>query len=231
MTEQGGRQPRGRPRQKPFARHAGFCLPLALAFALAVAAPGVAHARGRGAPTPAGQSYYARVNLHYDARNEIATLNEHVLTGERIPVGTRVSVRSRSETRVEFSAEGRGEFALVIDRWGRRFITMDELFARVFSAQDPLAPDAPVHKLTRAEQRAIADGILTEGMRREAVLMAVGYPSPHTTRSLDNNHWTYWTSRRRSFRVTFDADGKIAEFRGYSPADTAESAEEEDELP
>lgn len=159
-----------------------------------------------------GKTVYLQANMRHDAQNKTTSLNPQA--GEMLTLGTRVEIRSVDENRIVFSAEGRDEFVFERDRYGMA-LSIDDYFQHYFTDRDPLAPDAPIHRLSRMEQRNIADGALAIGMSREATFMAAGLPPPHRTASLQETIWLYWRSRMRSFRVTFDEDGRISELRGY----------------
>ncbi len=183
-----------------------------LACAFMIGWEAVAWAQPEKASAAVGKAYYVQANMRFDAQNEIASLNLH--EGEMLTIGTRVTIRSADGNRIAFSAEGRGDFVFLRDKYGQR-LSIDEFFQRYFSDSDPLAPEAAIHRMSRLEQRNIADGTLAVGMSRTATLMAAGYPPPHRTASTEDATWIYWITRRRPFRVTFDADGKISELRGY----------------
>jgi hypothetical protein len=161
---------------------------------------------------PVGKTCYLQVNVWHDAQNRIATLN--LSEGERIAMGVKVVIRAFDAERIVFAIENKGEFTMERDKYGAR-LPMAEFFRRCFALDDPLAPDAPIHRLDKSEQRHIADGTLALGMSRGAVLMAVGYPPPHRTPDLQSNTWSYWISRWRAYRVTFDENGRVSDLRGY----------------
>ncbi len=62
--------------------------------------------------------------------------------------------------------------------------------------------------LNEKEIRAVRRGAVIKGMRKEAVLIALGPPPEHKTPSFENNSWLYWISRRDTKTVRFDANGK-----------------------
>ena len=62
------------------------------------------------------------------------------------------------------------------------------------------------------ERALIRAGEVGVGMSREAVILALGYPPSHQTPSLQNQAWTYWRDRFRTFVVEFE-NGKVARIR------------------
>ncbi len=60
--------------------------------------------------------------------------------------------------------------------------------------------------LSEADKAGVKDGTVTEGMTKQGVKIAWGYPAAHRTRSLDENRWIYWRNRFRTFTVDFEDD-------------------------
>ena len=56
------------------------------------------------------------------------------------------------------------------------------------------------------EINAIRNGIIVDGMSKEAVLVAYGRPPEHRTPDLERNIWYYWLNRFKSFGVCFDKE-------------------------
>jgi hypothetical protein len=59
------------------------------------------------------------------------------------------------------------------------------------------------------DQEGVQQGQVSNGMSKEAVQVAWGYPAKHQTPSLDSNTWVYWKDRYRTIRVVFDTEGKV----------------------
>ena len=59
------------------------------------------------------------------------------------------------------------------------------------------------------EKAAIEEGILVEGMSREAVIMSYGYPPEHQTSSFKNDTWMYWMKKVRRKKICFEDDKTI----------------------
>jgi hypothetical protein len=88
------------------------------------------------------------------------------------------------------------------------------------AAQEPLSanlahyfgrecPQAQLDSLTPEEKEGVRLGVAKKGMRKEAVILACGYPLKRDTSSLDAATWHYWTSRTESFHVLFDGEGRV----------------------
>ena len=70
-------------------------------------------------------------------------------------------------------------------------------------------PQAAIDALTPVEKEGLRLGIAKKGMRKEAVILAIGYPPLRDTPALDVTTWRYWSSRWRYFTVTFDDKGIV----------------------
>ena len=74
-------------------------------------------------------------------------------------------------------------------------------------------PEAELAALTPDERDAVARGVVHEGMRKPAVLLAIGYPPTRDTRTLELPTWRYWTTSNHYFTVVFDDDGRVEAVR------------------
>jgi len=63
--------------------------------------------------------------------------------------------------------------------------------------------------LSEIDQKGIREGKVHNGMTKDGVRIALGYPAAHMTLSLNENRWIYWTNRFKSFAVVFGTDGKV----------------------
>jgi hypothetical protein len=186
---------------------------VALAATLTLAA-----CKGPAVPSPlVGQTRYTCCNMHYE-RPKFDDTNYQ--KGVVIPYGTAVQIIEVRRDSVTFQPVGHPQLTLV-ERWGRKTLSMDEFLNRTFVTEDPRtrvrSSAAPAgkkkdkHAANQGEKsdtlRAnIEQGIVTEGMTRPQVLMALGYPPAHRTPSLDSPSWTYWENRWVTFIVYFDGD-------------------------
>jgi hypothetical protein len=66
-----------------------------------------------------------------------------------------------------------------------------------------------IDDLSEVDRKGIKDGKVYEGMTKDGVRIALGYPAAHQTPSLNENTWVYWTNRFKSFKIEFDASGKV----------------------
>jgi hypothetical protein len=186
---------------------------VALAATLSLAA-----CRGPEVPSPlVGQTRYTCCNMHYE-RTKFDDTNYQ--KGVVIPYGTPVQIIGVRKNSVTFQPVGHPQLTLV-ERWGQKTLSMDEYMNRIFLTEDPhtrvrpaAAPAGKKKDKRAADQgdkrdtvrKNIDQGVVTEGMTRQQVLTAIGYPPPHRTPSLDAPAWTYWENRWATFIVYFDGD-------------------------
>jgi hypothetical protein len=154
-----------------------------------------------------GKTYYSRVNIWYENPRNIRSTNFH--RGAKIPAGTPVKIMAVRDPEITFLDEATGMMTLYHVRRHTR-VTFDQYFDRMFAATSPKAAGTPYASFTAAEKAAIERGAVEPGMRREAVLMAYGYPPCHRTPDLDARRWTYWQDRRAVVQVDFNAEGRVA---------------------
>jgi hypothetical protein len=122
-----------------------------------------------------------------------------------IPLGTPVKVTGYGRYRVYVDLPS-GSQALGNDY--SRSIEMGA-FAKRY-----VVPENPLDKLASYPakvQTAIKSARVTNGMTREQVLMALGYPIAGETPHLDLRTWKYWLWTFSPFRVRFDEQDRVAE--------------------
>lgn len=154
-----------------------------------------------------GRTFFTQVNIWYEKADAIYSTNYHA--GEILPAATPVKILSVAKDRIQFSVQGKGEFAIVHIR-KHNPMELNELFDLYFSVEDPVGPKGKFHTFTKEEQKHIADGTLGVGMRKEAVIMAYGHPPGHKTPRITDNTWTYWLTRFKTQELTFGKDGKLS---------------------
>ena len=63
--------------------------------------------------------------------------------------------------------------------------------------------------LSGIDKKGIQDGKAYIGMSKEGVKMALGYPAPHRTPSLESSTWIYWRNRWKTRVVEFGNDQRV----------------------
>jgi len=152
--------------------------------------------------SPVGGAYYTKVNIWYEDPKEILSTNYH--KGTVIPVGSKVSIVGYGDNKISFTKEDQvGVKFTIFDVQKYSLVPMEELFSHYFSKDDPKASGGEFSKLSGKEKESIENGNLAEGMSKEAVIIAYGYPPKHKTPDLTNDIWYYWSSRFQTEAVTF----------------------------
>lgn len=155
------------------------------------------HAAGSTEIVLKGQVIYTQFSFFHEKGRYLTT---NYRKGILIPVNTAVKFVKMTDRRIfvtlpdglELSVENVAEFS------GEN---IKGIFKRTFS-KEPV----DLWLFTESEQEAIMSGSVKIGMRKSAVLIALGYPPKHKTPSLESNQWRYWQSRYNTFLVVFEND-------------------------
>ncbi|MFH0753952.1 MAG: hypothetical protein V2A70_05245 [Candidatus Omnitrophota bacterium] len=147
-----------------------------------------------------GQSFYTAVNMWYEDPSKMMSTNYH--KGQMLPVNTRVTVNTIRKSEITFSDEN-VKYVIEIVR-KHTPLPLEDIFKNYFSAKP-----VDLNRFNGAERKKIAEGSIANGMSREAVIAAYGYPPAHMTPSLTGSPWKYWKDRFRNFFVYFSKDGRV----------------------
>jgi hypothetical protein len=154
--------------------------------------------------TKTGDIYYTQVTLQYEKGRHLTT---NYRKGTLVPINTQVllleisggDIRleilpSHSKLRIENVEKHTGD-------------DVRQAFNKLFGKNR-----VDLTRFSRLERDYIDLGRVGEGMRKKAVIAAIGYPPITETPSLDSNEWTYWSSRFNRFIVKFKND-KVAQIQ------------------
>ena len=156
-----------------------------------------------GSAAVEGASMFLQRNLHADENNRTYTTNYQFPT--LIPMGTPVRIDSQNRKVVKFTRlDTNQQFTFLKTKHLRE--SYEETQAKYFGSEDPTPKIA---ELSEVDQQGISQGMALEGMTKEGVLYACGYPPDHKTPSLDSNQWRYWTTKMRTQLVFFDENGVV----------------------
>ena len=145
--------------------------------------------------------YYTAVNIWHYKPMRIYSTNYH--TGTILRVGTRCRVTSVNEKGIEFeTADGKQFRILHIPRHTK--VSVQEMFGRYFTKKNEMGPGGKFENFTPKERDAVRGAVIHPGMRKEAVLMAYGYPPEHRTPSLDEDTWVYFKGLYVPFTIQFE---------------------------
>lgn len=90
---------------------------------------------------------------------------------------------------------------LALDVFAKRYLVKDDPKSKIAAARPPI-------------RSAIESFKVANGMTREQVLIAVGYPMSSENPSLDAKEWKYWLSSFAPFTVYFGADNLVNKVEG-----------------
>jgi len=151
-----------------------------------------------------GRVFYLCCNVHYDpAKPEITDAIPS--RGSLIPFGTRVEVQKVTRDTVRFEAAGHPAITLSYDH--AKGLPFSAYLSELFVTDDPRLK---LKKVPARQVKLIEKGIVTPGMSRDQVLMALGYPPGDRTPSLDATTWTYAPGYGEAIVVYFDGGGRVS---------------------
>ncbi|MCP1726894.1 hypothetical protein J2T60_000859 [Natronospira proteinivora] len=162
-----------------------------------------------GGPSPIehveGNRAYTQVNLWFDGNRSIAT-NYQVST--RVPINTEVEIRDTSADVIVIHVPSMNQDIHLENVPGYTELDISGLYDRYFGDSP-----ADLSGFDASTREAIENGEVREGMSRDAVLKARGYPPAHETPTLDEDRWTYWRNRFARQIVHFSGD-EVSELEG-----------------
>ena len=171
------------------------------------------------------QTYYTAHNMWllnfpaatylYDDPGWIPAINYK--QGDLLPAGTPIrsvqyiSRANRTTTRsgLRLITNEDLKLQILLDRHQvKAGLTIEDLFLKTLTLE-PLSEMTAA--CTQEEIDLIRSGVLDVGMSKPAVLLSWGYPPIHKTPTLEQQTWTYWTSRFNTVEISFDAEDRIIE--------------------
>jgi len=116
--------------------------------------------------------------------------------GKLIPINTRAWVVAVNDNVIKFRVENKVYLYHIMSRHSR--LKTQSMLSRLFAT-------APVD-LSRFSARireSIQRAEILDGMTKEEVLLARGYPPFHRTKSVESDTWKYWNASRATRTLTF----------------------------
>ncbi len=147
---------------------------------------------------------YTLTNLHPDEERQVLYTANFQQPG-LIPICSEVTLLRRGEDWLTFQVNATGKRY----EYDSHEASAEPFIQNVERYFGPACPTAKLDALTQGEREAVRLGVVIAGMRKEAVVLAIGYPPRRDTPTLDRPMWTYWRSREHSFFVEFDASGVV----------------------
>ena len=157
---------------------------------------------------------YSRYNIHVkeNVRSDgsvvyKASVDNYIEPGEEhqiILAGTKLEILSRRDDKLWFRVVS--DEKLVIFNYNELHAQMTaQQYVKLITSPGPVFFDG----FPDVDMAGIYEGVVYEGMSREGVLAALGYPAPYRTPSLQSPTWTYGADRSTMVTVTFGEDGKV----------------------
>lgn len=143
----------------------------------------------------AGATSYTLTNMHADRRGRVISTN--YTGGARIPICTPIVIDRVNSRQVRFHNAQTGQrYTYIMHRSARTPI--DQHVTRYFGNGCP-----NITAMSPADQSGIQSGRVYQGMTKQGVILAIGYPPEHRTPTLEQDVWRYWGTRNRSYEVYF----------------------------
>jgi hypothetical protein len=148
-----------------------------------------------------GDTFYTQFSLYYE-RNCHQTTNYR--KGILVPINTAVKFVKATDRSIFVTLPDSQELEIRnIEQYSGEGI--DKIFSRTF-AMNPVN----LSVFTKDERESILLGEVKQGMRKTAVIAALGYPPKHKTPTLETDQWQYWNNRFNTFIVYFQ-NGKVSQ--------------------
>ena len=151
-----------------------------------------------------GGLYYTQFALQYEKDRHRTT---NYRRGFLLPINTEVKLIDIDSKKIKVQIPSSGKELLIenVEKHtnDNTIQAFDKLFAPV---------KVNLSRFNAMERKHIKTGTVTLGMRRQAVIAAIGYPPAVGTHSLDQDQWKYWNSRFNTFIVHFK-NGRVSEIQ------------------
>jgi len=147
-----------------------------------------------------GGTYYTQFVIRYEKGRHRTT---NYRRGASIPVNTPVVLEDINEKYITVKLQPSGQELLIENVKKHTNDDVGQAFTKLFAKTK-----VNLSQFNRLERDNIKNGTVAKGMRKKAVLVAIGYPPAIETMSLDSDQWTYWSSRFNKFIVYF-RHGKV----------------------
>ncbi len=174
---------------------------LLLLLSASMAVPMLAFQGGCGGPAYVVEGQgptFLMTNLHADARRRLSSINySSPRGGTLLPICTPVTLERIQGRVITFRADTTGlRYQYVLHRSTR--VPVEEHVQRYFGTQCP-----NIQAMSPEDQAGIQNGQVYQGMTKQGVIMAIGYPPEHATPTLQGDVWKYWATNSNRFEVYF----------------------------
>ena len=142
-----------------------------------------------------GGTYYTQFVIRYEKGTHLTT---NYRRGGFMPVNTSVKVLNITNKTIEVDIENSSQNLLVKNVTKHTGDDVAKAFDKLFAKTK-----INLSQFTKLERDHIDSGTVAKGMRKKAVIVAIGYPPITQTATLDSNTWVYWSGRFNRFNVPF----------------------------
>ena len=141
-----------------------------------------------------------------DLTGQVTTISStNYKTGVLIGAGTELDDLAVSSNEIKFRIKKLSlAVTCKIDRKLESATSGKELFDRMITKKDF---NALTSGISERYIEAIKSGVVIEGMPKEAVIIALGFPTSHSNSNLDSDSWVYWRTKYNTIEVQFDSVG------------------------
>ena len=145
-----------------------------------------------------GEIYYTQFSL-FQEKNNFRTTNYR--RGGLIPINTPVSLVSMDSKDIVVKFRDSGQTLNIENVQKHTNEDVQQAFKKILGKRM-----VDLSQFSKDEQQHILGGQVVKGMRRKAVLAAIGYPPASSTPTLETSEWMYWNNRWDRFIVRFKGD-------------------------
>lgn len=142
-----------------------------------------------------GDHYFTQFVVRYEKG---VHLTSNYRRGEVIPVNTKVRLVEITSKTIKVELINSATPLLIKNIQKHTGDDIFQAFDKLFAAKK-----VNLSKFTGKERKHIKAGTVAKGMRKKAVIVAIGYPPITETPNLEADAWMYWSSRYNKFRVNF----------------------------
>lgn len=148
-----------------------------------------------------GATYYTQFVIRYEKGTHLTT---NYRRGAVIPVNTPVKLLNITSKTIEVEVDNSSQKLLVKNVVKHTGDDVYQAFDKLFAKKK-----VNLSKFTSLELTHIKTGTVANGMSKDAVIIAIGYPPITETMNLESNLWVYWSGRYNKFNVHFK-NGKVS---------------------
>jgi hypothetical protein len=129
---------------------------------------------------------------------------ENYPKGVIVSAGTEVELISYNENEIKFKSST-GNIYSILYKKERTMLSVEAYIPLLFILKNPLAD------IDSETCRLIRDGKVVRGMKKEVVLLSLGFPMRTRTPNMElNNTWTYWADINKYRKMVFK-NGQLLE--------------------